>query len=61
MSDLTGTASNTDLILSFTRAEAWIVGAGVLCLALAAFLHRPTWARWALLAFGMALIGGALR
>lgn len=61
MSDPAGTASNTDLILSFTRAEARIVGAGVLCLALAAFLRRPTWARWALLALGVALVGGALR
>lgn len=61
MSDPAGTALNTDLILSFTRAEAWVVGGGVLCLALTAFLRRPTWARWALLAFGMAQIGGALR
>ena len=61
MSDPAGTASSTDLIVSFTRAEAWVVGAGVLCLTLAAFLRRPTWARWALLAFGMALIVGALR
>ena len=61
MSDLAGTASSTDLIVSFTRAEAWVVGAGVLCLVLAAFLRRPTWARWALLALGVALIVGALR
>ena len=61
MSDPAGATSSTDLIVSFTWAEAWVVGAGVLCFVLAALLRRPTWGRWALLALGMGLIVGALR
>lgn len=61
MSDPTGYSSSTDLIVSFTPAEAWAVGAGVLCFVLAALLRRPTWGRWALLALGVGLIVGALR
>lgn len=61
MSDPTGSTSSTDLIVSFTPAEAWVVGAGVLCFALAAFLRRSTWVLWTLLALGVVLIMGALR
>ncbi|WP_156372974.1 hypothetical protein [Deinococcus sp. Leaf326] len=57
----TGYSSSTDIIVSFTQAEAWAVGAGVLCLALTAFLRRPEWVRWALLAPGLALTVRALR
>lgn len=61
MSDLAGSTSSTDLIVSFTPAEVWVVGAGALCSAMAAFLRCPMWARWALLALGVVLIVWALR
>jgi hypothetical protein len=61
MIDPAGHASSTNLIMPFTWAEAWAVDVGVICLALAAFLRRPTWARWALLALAVGLIVGALR
>lgn len=60
----TGYASSTDILISFGPEDVARVAVGVAFLLLAFAFRRalPAWARWALLAVGVALIvwGAAL-
>lgn len=56
------TAAIPDFQVTVSPSFPWpVLALAVGLMIVAAFLHRPTWARWALLALGVVLIVGALR
>lgn len=59
---MSGSRTVPVVIVNVDHSFPWRVGAGVVCLLLAFLFRRalPSWARWALLTLGVALIVGGL-
>ena len=62
MGGLSGTASGTDVLFSYSAPFPWeVLGVAVVLFVPAFLVRRVTWAKWMLITFGViALVGAAL-